>query len=169
MRRRFVLLAPFVLLACSGGKQSDPGGGGGASSFDACRLVTQADATTLFEAPAEPDSGPTVTDPKYLGDCSWRYDTPDGLGMKVLSLNVWGDRAYYSPGLNAEPFDIGDQGSVVTQGSADSDGGWGVDVSWTQGEVTASLGYFTIRAGVPDPVTNIEAVKALARKVSDRL
>jgi hypothetical protein len=166
MRYGVVLFAPFALFACAGGAS---GSGDGDSSFDACRLITQADATTLFEAPALPEPGPTVTDPKYLGDCSWKYETPDGLGMKVLALNVWSDPSYYSPAQGAEPFDIGDQGSVVTQGSADSDAGWGVDVSWTQGEITASLGYFAIRAGVPDQVAKTEAVKALALRISDRL
>jgi hypothetical protein len=169
MRHRFVTLAPFALFACGGGEHGPSATGDGGSSFDACRLMTKADATTLFEAPAEPEPGPTVTDPKYVGDCSWKYETPDGLGMKVLSLNVWGDPAYYAPGVNAEPFDIGDQGSVLTQVSGASDGGWGVDVSWTQGEITASLGYFAIRAGIPDRPRDIEAVKALALTVSDRL
>ncbi|HEX6271457.1 MAG TPA: hypothetical protein VFZ53_00385 [Polyangiaceae bacterium] len=168
MRYRVAALAPFALLAC-GGEDGADGSRDDEPSFDACRLITQADATTLFDAPALPEPGPTVTDPEYLGDCSWKYETADGLGMKVLALNVWGDPAYYSPGPNAEPFDIGDQGSVVTQGNADSDAGWGVDVSWTQGEITASLGYFTIRAGVPDQLMKIEEVKALALTVSDRL
>ena len=169
MRHRFAALAPFALIACGSGEDGAAGSGDGDGSFDACRLITQGDATTLFEAAAQPERGPTVTDPEYLGDCSWKHETADGLGMKVLSLNVWGDPAYYSPGLNAEPFDIGDQGSVVTQGSADSDAGWGVDVSWAQGDITASLGYFTIRAGVVDHLAKIEEVKVLALTVSDRL
>jgi len=164
-----LVLVAFALFACGGGDDGASGTGDDDENFKACDLLTQADATAIFDQPAEPEAGPVVTDPDYLGDCSWRYDTPDGQGMKVLSLNVWGDSAYYSPGLDAEPVDIGDQGSLNQQGSPDSDGGWGIDVSWTQGDVTASLGYFTIRAGIPDRQATIDEVKALALTISERL
>ena len=165
---RIQVLVALALVACGGGDDG-ASGTGDKENFEACDLLTQADATALFEEPAEPEAGPIVTDPDYLGDCSFRYDTPDGRGMKLLSLNVWGDSAYYSPGLDAEPFDIGDQGSLNEQGSTDSDAGWGIDVSWTQGDVTASLGYFTIRAGTPDRLATIDDVKALALRISERL
>ena len=165
MARHFwiAVLAAFALAACGGGNDDPSGTGDDDSNFEACELLPRSDATALFEAPAEPEPGPIVTDPDYLGDCRWAYETPDGLGNQLLVLNVWGDDAYYAPLSNAEPFDIGDQGSVA------AGAGTGVDVSWTQGDITASLGYFTIGSGVPDHLAKIEEVKALALLVSERL
>ena len=157
------MLAAFALAACGGGNDGASGTGDDASTFEACELLLRSDATALFEAPAEPASGPVITDPDYLGDCRWGYETPDGLGNQLLTLNVWGDDAYYAPLSNAEDFEIGDQGSVA------AGAGTGVDVSWTQGDITASLGYFTIGTGVPDHLAKVEEVKALALLVSDRL
>jgi hypothetical protein len=157
------MLGAFAAVACGGGDDGSSASDDGNPNFAACGLLTRADATALFEAPAEPEAGPIVTDPDYIGDCSYAYETPDGLGRQLLALNVWGDVSYYAPGPNAEPFDIGDQGSVV------SGAGTGVDVSWTQGDITASLGYFTIGEGVPDHLAKLDEVKALASKVADRI
>jgi hypothetical protein len=163
------VLATIALCACGGGDDGASGTGDDNENFKACHLLTQADATAIFDQPAELEAGPIVTEPDYLGDCSYRYDTPDGEGMKILALNVWSDSAYYSPGPDAEPVDVGDQGSLNELGSGESDGGWGVDVSWTQWEITASVGYFTIRAGTPDRQATIDEMTALALRISDRL
>ena len=164
MGTRFVGCAAFALFACGGGDEAPSGNGGdGNPNIDPCDIVTQADATALFEQPAEPDTGPLVTDPAFIGACYWRYDTPDDLGSQSLAFYLWNGPEYYAPATNADPFDIGDEGAVEASAGA------GVDVLWRQGELAPIVSYFNVGTGVPDHLTKMEDVKALALEASDRL
>lgn len=151
------LLIPW--LAACGGDDA----GGSPDEIEPCAIVTQADATELFGAVAERDQGTLVSDPDYLGDCVWTYEPPGLLGSQNVALNLWQGEAYYSPRAEAVPFQIGDGGSIYQSQST------GIDIDWLQGGKTAMLSYFNVGAGVPDALTKLDEVKALALKASNRL
>jgi hypothetical protein len=156
---RGALISCF-LVSCGG---SQGGGSPSTQSLDACAILTQADASALFDQAARASEEVEVTDPGYLGGCSWSWESSDESSRQILVLDVWQGEEYYSPSPKAEPFDIGDEGSVAAST------GTGVDVSWKQQGKTASLGYFAIGPDAPDPVTKREEVESLALGVADEL
>jgi hypothetical protein len=163
--RHPALLFVLLLGGCSGRDDSDSTGAanGNQTELDPCVLVTEADASALFGEPAVPNQDAvTVTDPAFIGDCSWTFEPKGQLGSQLLAFYLWDGEDYYAPAPGDAAFEIGDEGSVAMSGAA------GVDVSWRQYGVTAILSYFTVGAGVPDHLAKVDEVKALALEVSSR-
>lgn len=152
----------------SGGDGGLAGGGGGASSatkLDACRIVTEQDASALFGDPATRDEGPAVVDPALLGRCLWTYEVEDEVGSttsQLLQLYVW-DGAAHSVPPGSEPLDVGEDGYV------DASEAIGVDIGWVQDDRAILLSYFSIGDDMPANLSRVEPMKTLAQEVSDRL
>ncbi len=157
-------VAVIAMLAGTAGCGSDSssggsgGSGGGSSSFDACSIVTEADATAMFGHPASKESGIPVTDQHMLGECLWGYD--DGDVSHLMEFRAFDSDAYYDVPTDSQPFTIGDGGYTRTNPIA------GVDIEWLQGGWTVSLSYGTAGATAPDVTAKLDDMKALAQKAS---
>ena len=159
-----VLAASGMALAGCGDDSSGGGSGGaggtGGQTIDACALVTEDDATTLFGDPASPGDPDQV--PGLLGACIWEWSNADN-DSHLLQFYVWDGEPYYSAPADSETFAIGEKGYVRIHDVA------GVDIQWVQGNLVPSLSYFTIGSSMPKASTKAEQVKALAQKVSAEL
>ena len=169
---RVELIGIYVIVsmcaACSGGDGGEDGEGGGdgngSAEIDACRLLTQEDASALFDQPATRDEGAETVDPALLGECLWTWEAPDA-SNELLAIYVWDDSSglYYSEEEGAEPLAIGDEGYIKVDEFA------GVDIGWKQGDRAIYLDFFTIGPRVPAATTKVDEVKALAEKVEAAL
>jgi hypothetical protein len=161
-----VLATSGALVGCgsdSGGSDGTGSGGsagaGGGSQVDACTIVTQNDATTLFGQDATKDDPAPTGDPNLISQCQWSWDaTTDN---QLLQLLIWDGEASYSAPSDSEPYDIGDKGYVRLVG--------GVEVGWYQAPHTAVITYSTVGSGVPEAETKAEEVKTLAQAASAKL
>jgi len=151
-----------LLLAACGGAQNEGAGGGGTPKIDACTIVTQDDASSLFGVPATQDTGVPVPDANMISECLWGWQNADN-DSRLLQFRVWDGLQYYSVPTDSQPLAIGDQGFVRTHPVA------GVDVGWTQKSLSVQLAYSTVGASVPEATTQVEAVKALAQKAAAAL
>jgi hypothetical protein len=165
-----ILAMMSVCVACGGGNESsnndkgDGGGsGGGTNKIDACNLVTQTDANSLFGQTATKDTGVGTPDPGLIGQCVWNYDNSTDNSSELLQIQIYDKDTYYSEPSGATPFAIGDKGYVSVGGLA------GVDVGWVQDGKTLTLSYSTIGPSVPEASTKAEDVKTLAKKVESAL
>lgn len=165
--RRYAVLgaavAGVVLIGCGsdrGSSNSGTGGGGGSTpqQIDACTIVTQGEATTLFGQDATKEAPVPVNDLNLLGQCAWTWDTQTD--NQLLQLFIWTDTAYSKPS-DAQDYVIGDEGYVRLVGS--------VDVGWIQGNKSVTLSYSTVGSAVPEAETKAEAVKTLAQTASGKL
>jgi hypothetical protein len=142
------LFASVVLVGCgsdSGGNSNGTGGGGGSTpqTIDACAIVTQAEATTLFGQDAAKEEPTAVLDENLLGQCSWTWDT--ATDNQLLQLFIWTDT---TPAVGRRDYDIGDEGYVR------------LEVGWASG-IKAVISRIPVGSAVPDE-TSAEAVKTLA-------
>jgi len=152
-----------LFLAGCGGDSGGGGGGGsggGAQKIDACKLLTQDDATQLFGQTAAQDSGAQITDPHLLGECLWRWEDATTYDSQTIQFRLWDGENYYSEPTSAEPFAIGDKGYVGTD-AFDS-----VDIGWLQGTVAVDLTYTTGGPTIYKATTKKDETKALALKVA---
>lgn len=168
-----LLLAVAVATACGGASESDnraaaPASGAPPDSStdakpDACSIVTQEDATALFEQPAERQQGQGLAMPMMIGECLWTWDTETS--NQLLQFRIWSTELAYSQSDDefTEAFDLADRGHVRAHPQG------GVDVSWVQGGRMIGLSYSKVGPAVPSPLTKTDAMKALARKVSGKL
>jgi hypothetical protein len=134
------------------------------SRMDACRLVTQAEATTLFGQAAARETGVAVTDPNMIGECIWGHASEDG--SHQLQVRVWASPQYYSAPADAftQPLDVGEKGYVRVHAAS------GVDIAFVQGGRVVELSYFTVGgANFPKATDRVDSVKQLARRASTRL
>jgi hypothetical protein len=159
-----LLVCALLLVAC-GGEDGGEGKGNltGGGDLDACELLTEADATALFGEPAEPDEGTLITDPAFIGDCLWTWEPADALGSQNVSLTLWEGEEYYAPHPDAEPFEIGDEGSLHETEAT------GIQIDWVQDGVGVQFGYFSVGDGVPDNLSKSADVQALALEISERM
>jgi hypothetical protein len=156
-------LASLFLAGC-GGDDSKGSSGAVSQNVDACTIVTQQDATTLFGQMASSEP-PDVTGGRILGQCHWTWDTASE--NQLLQFYVWDGPEAYSTPSDSEPFAIGEKGNVrVVPG-----GGQGlIDVTWVQTARTVVLSYSAIGSSyVPIPQAKVDAVKALAQAASGKL
>ena len=136
--------------------------GEGGTLIAGCKVVTEADATSLFGKQAVEDEGAPITDPNMMGDCFWTWDTDTS--NQLLQFLVWNGEQYYGQEpAGSQSLDLGDKaymnaGSIV-----------GVDIIWVQDGKTIQLSYSNIGDDMPDPVTKVEEMKQLAKKVSGKL
>jgi len=157
--------------ACGKGETGDKAGAGaatgaaptlasttGATQRDACALVTQEDASTIFGMPAKKQTNPGTPDPAYLGGCDWTYQAPDN-SNQLLQIDVWGKDSYYTEEEGAKPFAIGDKGYIAVSDLR------GVDMAWVQKGQVVVLSLFSVGPSVPKATTKVEEMKALAKKV----
>jgi hypothetical protein len=140
-------------------KQSQASG----SKIDACALVTQADATTLFGQPATRQEGSKIAAPMMIGECLWTWDAETS--NQLLQFRVWStEQAYSRPEDEfVQDFPLGDRGHVHAHPQA------GVSIEWIQGGKMIGMHYSKVGSAVPSPVTKTEALKELARKVAGKL
>lgn len=167
-----VALAMIIVFAACGeeekkgdsGQPATAAGGNSAATADACKIVTQEDASKLFGKPAVRDEGVPVVDPNMKSECIWTWDSPDA-DNQLLQFRVWNGTAYYAETGDSftKPIDLGEKGHIRVHEFA------GVDVEWLQDGKTISLSYSTVGKGVPDPTTKVEEVKQLAKKVEGEL
>jgi hypothetical protein len=137
------------------------GGSGSSAEADACKIVTQEDATKLFGKPAVAEEGSPVFDTKMVGECLWTWDTETG--NQLLQFRIWDGEMYYSDSPNSQPIDIGEKGNIVMNEFL------GVDITWLQDGKTYTLSYSTTGSGVPEATDNAEEVKILAKKVEGQV
>jgi hypothetical protein len=160
------LLLSSALVGCGGDAGTD-GGGSHSSDFDACAIVTEADATALFGQPAKPDEGNLVVDPAFLGQCNWTYEETDqstgAVYSQSLFFHAWDSPDYNAPLPDADPLDVGSDGWAKVSEAA------GVSIGWVQDDRSFSLGYFSIGPTMPTNASQLEPMKALAGEVSGRL
>ncbi len=172
-RESLSLLASLWLgsgaLGCGGGGAGADGGSGGGSqgkSFDACAIVTQADATALFGQTAKRDSDQLIVDPALLGQCSWTYEEQDSIGSTYsqnLHFRLWDGTGYNSAPSGADPLAVGQDGYVKVSEMS------GIDIGWLQGGRSVVLTYFSIGATMPTNASMVEPMKMFAMEVSSRL
>jgi hypothetical protein len=135
-----------------------------AAKVDACALVTQAEATTLFGEAAARETGATVVDPRMVGECLWGHDSE--AGSHLLQVRVWGSPQYYFPPEDefTKPLDVGEKGYVRVHSAS------GVDIAFVQDGYVVELSYSTVGgasfAKAPD---RVDPVKQLAKTASGRL
>lgn len=149
--------------ACGGEGGNEGGSGGsGGGSFDACAVVTQADADALFENAASKETGTPITDPNLLGECLWGWQDASA-NSELLQFRVWNGAEYYgTPPADSQAYAIGDKGYVRVDSIA------GIDIAWVQGSRTVNLSFSKVGTP-PDPATKLDGVKALAQKASGAL
>ena len=145
----------------SGTKSQSPPAFEHVGAIDACRLITQDDASTLFGKPANRDKGTPVIDPNLLGECLWSWEAETG--NQLLQFRIWQGTQYYGSTPDSQPFDLGEKAYIRAHRVS------GVDVEWVQEGRTISLSYSTVGPGTPDPLTRIEEMKQLARKAAAQL
>ena len=166
------LFAVVSLLAVGCGKDSGGGSGEPAKSTGgepakssepagACALLTQADATALFEKPAAAQQSASQTPDANLNQCLWSHDYPDNSSHLVQLITYEKDIAY-SADPDSQPFQIGDKGNLKV-------GPGGVDISWVQKGKTYMLSYSTVGPSAPKGDSKAEQVKALAKKIESKL
>lgn len=169
-----LMIALFFVAAVSGcGEEKGGNAGGGAEqpsaqanrsaddNIDACKVVTQEDATKLFGKPASPQEGTPVLDPSLMSECLWTWDTE--MSNQLLQFYIWNGEQYYGETPGAQSINLGDKGFIRVNEFA------GVDIEWIQDGKTISLSYSTIGTEVPDATTKAEEVKSLARKIEGQL
>jgi hypothetical protein len=162
------LVVTIAACACSGswdkqqsGTKSQSPASEHLGAIDACGLITQDDASTLFGKPANRDKGTPVIDPNMLGECLWSWEAETG--NQLLQFRIWQGTQYYGPTPDSQPFDLGENGYIRAHRVS------GVDVEWVQEGRTISVSYSTVGPGTPDPLTRIEEIKQLARKAAAQL
>ena len=157
-------LGSSILTAGCGSDDSQSSGGAVTGTIDACKIVTQAEATALFGQPAVSEP-PDTTGGRIVAQCHWTWDTETE--NQLLQFYVWEGTVGYSTPSDSEPFAIGEKGNIrVVPG-----GGQGlIDVMWVQADKTVTLGYSAIGSNyVPIPQAKVDAVKALALATSNEL
>lgn len=150
--------------AAAGKPAAEPSAAAGPAKVDACKVVTQADATTLFGVPAVRQEGVTVTDPSMLGECIWHHATE--AGSHQLQFRVWASPQYYAPPEDefTKPLNVGEKGYVRVHSAS------GVDIAWVQGGQVYELSYFTVGdASIPKATDRVDALTQLAKTTSGRL
>lgn len=163
LRWRFLGASLLSLATACGGDESGGGGGGGnPKKIDACAIVTQADASQLFGVPATPGKPSGAVDPALIGECIWEWQDSQA-NSHLLQFYVWEGEDYYEPSAASTPFAIGEKGVIDVSG-----GLIGVDIHWLQTGKVADLSYFTV-GNVPDELTKVDEVKALALAASAKL
>jgi hypothetical protein len=131
-------------------------------TVDACQIVTQADASTIFGEQATEDQGTPIADPNLLGDCLWTWDTETE--NQLIQFRIWNGEQYYGePAPDSQPLDIGDKANIRVNEIA------GVDIEWVQDGKTVSLSYSNIGQGLPDPASKVNDITTLAKKASAEL
>lgn len=160
-----LLVVALIAVACGGttsegksGADTQPATTRGGGKVDACALITQDDASTLFGKPASKDKGTPVIDPDMLGECLWSWETE--AANQLLQFRIWKGVQYYAPTPDSQSVDLGEQGYIRAHRVS------GVDIEWVQGGRTVSISYSTVGPGAPDPTSKIEEVKQLARKAA---
>ncbi len=163
MRNAALLAIASLALAGCGDDSSGggSGGSGGNGSIDACSIVTQQDATTLFGVEATLSTEP-VPQQGLLGHCLWEWENADA-DSHLLQFYIWDGEGYYSEPADSQPFAIGEKGYVRVHDVA------GVDIQWLQNGLAPMLSYFTYGSSVPKASSKAEEVKALAKKASAAL
>lgn len=161
----------FAFTACgdeekkSDGALPAPAAGNGAATADACKLVTQEDASQLFGKPATLMTEGTQLDPTMVSSCNWTWDTDTQ--NQLLQFNIWnGEQFYDSYSTDVQKLELGDRGWIRVTG--------GVNIQWVQDDKTIDISYTTIDMSpgareIPEASTKVEEVKALARKVEKEL
>lgn len=163
-----VLLLSSAVAGCGGDDSgSAKGASGHGDDFDACAIVTEADASALFDQPAKSDPGNLIVDPAFLGQCNWTYEETDqstgAVYSQSLFFTAWDSPDYNAPLPDADPLDVGTDGWATVSEAA------GVSIGWVQDDRSFSLGYFSIGPTMPTNASQFEALKTLTDDVSDRL
>jgi hypothetical protein len=159
------LLALSVFSAGCSDDDAKQSGGAVSQKIDACTIVTQQDATTLFGQMASSEP-PDITGGLILGQCHWTWDTDTE--NQLLQFYVWEGPEGYSTPSDSQPFAIGEKGNVRVVPGGGSQGL--IDTMWIQDANTVSLGYSAIGSSyVPLTQAKIDAVKALALSASSKL
>ena len=163
------LAMTIVFTACGAEKKSDSGqpaaGGNSAATADACKIVTQEDATKLFGKPAIQMTEGTQLEASMAKSCNWTWDTDTQ--NQLLQFSIWNGEQYYDANLiEAQPIDIGDKGLIRISGM--------VTIQWLQNGKTINLAYSTtdLTPGgreIPQASAKVEEVKQLAKKVEGEL
>jgi hypothetical protein len=176
MRIAFIAAALVMIVSCSG-TRSDTAGGESrsaaesattpeldAAKFAACTFITETDAEALFGHPATQRQGPTTP---LHGECDWDYDAPDN-SSQLLQLNIWTEEFYKQGGevvdADAQPFAIGERKGNIKVSDLT-----GIDISWVEKGRFIQMSYSTVGPSVPKATTQVEEVKALAKRVSAAL
>lgn len=131
----------------------------GEGTFDACKYLTQEDASALFGKEAVEG---TPNTPLVLGECVWEWDS-DTSNQSIILMAQAGE-IYYVEGTGNDPIDIGDKGNVEVNEAADM-----IFIQWVQDGNTYSLNYFSIGDDMPDVLTMKSDVEALAQEISEAL
>lgn len=162
--KRYVFSAVLMsmLMGCGGEEGDAPEGAAGPEGvsaggrIDACKIVTQDDATRLFGQPASPYTGTPVLDSNMIGECLWAWDSETS--SHLLQFHVWNGEQYYSAMPDSEPVDFAEKGFIRTHRMA------GVDIGWIQDGKTISLNYGTFGPDVPKAMTKADQMKQLASR-----
>jgi len=160
-----IYLALILAAGCGGSEQPtapvaalEPAAAPNPPSIDACAIVTEADASEVFDQPATPDVGHGgVT---MIAQCLWTWDTDTS--NQLLQFHLWNPKGYDMP-QDAEPLDVGENGFIRRHPVA------GVDIGWLQDGAFVTLAYSTIGPDAPKATDRAERLIALARRVESRL
>ena len=154
------LILISALAACGGGDDD----GGGSTELDACAIVTQADADTMFGETATTQEGAEVTDPALLGQCIWYWEAADA-SNEMLAIYIWDNTngLYYNAADGSEPYELGDEAYILVDDTS------GVDIGWRQDDLAVYLQFFSIGPMVPAAADKTAEVEALAAQASARL
>ncbi|MHB0914985.1 MAG: hypothetical protein ACYC5A_06690 [Thermoleophilia bacterium] len=128
-------------------------------TFDACKYLTQEDASALFGKEAVEG---TPNTPLMLGECVWEWDS-DTSNQSIILMAQAGE-IYYVEGAGTEPVDVGEKGNIEVNEAADM-----IFIQWVQDGNTYALNYFSIGDDMPDILTMGSDVEALAKKISAAL
>lgn len=170
-----VIIVAVSFAACKkeeGAGEHKPASGGASGSaatstdVDACKLVTQADATALFGVPAEPYEANVGPTPTSTSKCDWQHDFPDNSSW-LLQFSIYDSTSVfgaYSPEPFQEAFAIGEKGVAGAQRDHR------VAVMWVQKGKTVTIDLSsTGPKGEPKAAPKLEQVKQLAKKVEAAL
>lgn len=148
---------------------SSSSGGSSSANTQACDLVTQSQATTLFGHPAQTKApaGAGIS----ASQCLWGADTTPGkLGdtIYLLQVHVYNGEQFYGERIytSAEHLDgIGDKAFVAKQGNIET-------VQFVKNGKTVSIAYSVNNignAGSVDPASQKADVVALAKTAAGRM
>ena len=154
------LILISALAACGGGDDDVAG----STELDACAIVTQADADSMFGETATTQEGAEVTDPALLGQCIWYWEAADA-SNEMLAIYIWDNTngLYYNAADGSDPYELGDEAYILVDDTS------GVDIGWRQDDLAVYLEFFSIGPMVPTAADKAPEVEALAAQASARL
>ena len=169
--KKAVVAATVVAVSCGRGNGAPPAAAPVAShsrEVDACRIVTQEDASSLFGRRAFPIGGGS-RESGLAGYCQWGWES--GRAVGALEIRVWNAVRFRTEPQGWAKFDIGERGYIRVESNTGERAGPDVEIVWVQERRTYAVSYTVVGrgdTGEPDPQKRADELKVLLLKAMAR-